>query len=209
VTGLNSVPEVMVSGRSYRTMAADIQSTYELHPTVTDSGNDAGVDGQVTVPPAMPITSVTANSAEPFYLLHVDAPAGADIGQFVLDVHPAGVAAVGNEAAVALLEDAFQNLEQLALLVRETAIGQPGAVLQSEESESLSSAQHDLALLQAADASPHDWLSADYLTFLGRSTRRGQLNAARELLDADNAGDDASALDAFFANEGGRASDNR
>ena len=80
---------------------------------------------------------------------------------------------------------------------------QPGAILTAESNDQANSSR-DLALLQvsATGVGTAEWLSDDYLAYLGQTVRRGLIAPAAGLLDeAALDTDDLAGLDAYFARE--------
>jgi hypothetical protein len=192
VSGINLVRAVNPTGqRQYVTTAADAAGPYILHPLPTDDGSDAGVDGRVTVPwSSAPMMSESL--PQTFYV------ASSSAGTVVAaSSAPASVLTSGHELALGLMEQIFGDLESANLLLRDSELAQPGAVLETDSSGKKSEAQ-ELALTQALDGLAVDWAPEDYLAYLGQKARRGAKASLLDLLQAEEAAD-AEGVAEYFA----------
>jgi len=189
-SGLNLVSQVNPTGNApYHTMASDNQGQFTLHPAVTDAGTDHGVDGQVTVP-----VQQTSGMQSLFALpMAVSATSTATIsnvlqGQFAFK---------GSDVSLGLLEQVFGDFEQL--MVQETAFVQPAPVFSSKLSNQSTTELSELdPALAPTGAGQPDWMSDDFVAYLGRAARRTSIGELGDDLLEES---DLAGLEAFFARE--------
>jgi hypothetical protein len=130
--------------------------------------------------------NVATAGSESLLLSSVSTTAVSAFAQDV-SVAPANSLANGNALPMSLMAQAFSEMEPM--LMQETTLGQPGAVLTTDLAEQTS---QDKAIQQPLTATQQDWVPAELLDQMGQTKRGdGALDA-----DADMAG-----LEEFFARE--------
>jgi hypothetical protein len=212
-TVLNLVPEVNPNGqRMFRTAAADAQGTFVLHPAVTDSGADAGVDGRVFVPEPQVsgLSSTTSNTTSDFWVSQGLAGAAASEPLETISVAVNAVSTSAEAQALSLLEHAFGDVGQMLQLAAVNNLGLPSIVLDAESADPAREMAFDKALVSdSLDSYGTDWLVEAHLGGLGRVSRRGNKRPAGLLdgaaWDEDNA--DAAGIAEYFARESAKGGD--
>jgi hypothetical protein len=204
-SAINLVPEVNPTGqRAFRTEAADSQGTFVLHPVATDGPMDAGVDGRVTVPPSGLDSVVLGDSGRrAFYVSQLVGPAAGE--QAVPSGSEVKASSSGSEAAAVVTEQVFGDFEQLGRSAVGLELGQSAAALDPDTAKVASMSGDQAWLLQTPETPAVDWVSTDYLTYLGQKARRGRplvgLLGEPLLDDAE-----ADAVEQYFAREAAKRS---
>ena len=202
-TALSVVTDVSPTGQHvFHTEVADRQGAFVLHATTTAEGLEPGAPGQLTV---------ADNSADVNGLpaLFTASPTGAVVNQSTFDVQPAAIltniASSASALPLGLVEQVFGDLAETTQLVQENSLGQPGPVVSWETGDRTLMGVRDLALAPSGMAGPRDWVSDDYLTYLGQAAQRGVMASVPALLDGTasgtDEGDELAGLEAFFARE--------
>jgi hypothetical protein len=195
-SGINLVRMVNPTGqRAYVTTAADAAGAFILHPAVTDGNGDEGVDGIVSVPTAGQTLASVDNVPQTFYV----APAVSSGAALEAAPSLASVSSSGHELALGLMERIFGDLEAAGVLLRDSELSQPGAVMDTDLSGK-THADHDLAALTQALDGATDWLPDDYVAYLGQKARRNAKSLLSDLLEGEQAAD-ADGVAEFFARE--------
>src|SRR5208282_4350217 len=179
---LNIVPFVDPTGgmRAYVTQLSDSAEAYVLHQALTSSGLEPGSAGEITIvgqaPALETATYLASDEAQVSRTLEVSSqPSSSGASSGNTGVLPA-----------ALLEQVFGSMEPGMQLA------QPGAILSTEPQEQDSRAQ---ALLQGIGQG--DWLSEDYLSYLGKTARKGvKSSALMDGLEDGTDGEELAGLDA-------------
>ncbi|HYV35383.1 MAG TPA: cohesin domain-containing protein, partial [Gemmataceae bacterium] len=208
MTALNLVPSVNPTGqREYRTEAADALGTFVLHPAVTLSGADAGVDGRVTVPAPMPSSALDTQPLTQAISVAQAAPAPAVALPTTFDVF----SAEGKERWLAptMAEQVFADLERTEHLATVKIFDEYAPHEIAEVGDAAAASAHDLGLALVAEGKPEtDWVPNEYLRHLGRVARRGGKPRSGSLLDDMTSGlegADQAAVEAFFASEAAKS----
>ena len=117
------------------------------------------------------------------------------------------MSATANALSLGLVEQVFGDMAETTQVVQETSFAQPGPLVSFENADRTVTGVRDLALAPTGVAGPRDWMSDDYLSYLGQAAQRGMIDSVPALLDGaatnPDEGDDLAGVEAFFAREAG------
>ncbi len=173
---LTLVNQVNPTGqRLFTTTVSDGNGAFVLHTTMTVLGSEPGEPGQVTVISGQSIVA-SAQAVADSTLTAADKTAS----NVQLSSH-------SQLPAAYYLEQVFGEIDPM--LVPESTIAQPAAILNTESNDPTSVSNTDKALVQPLADAQHDWVPAELLEHFGR--------------DGHNVTDEAdlAGLEAFFAGE--------
>jgi hypothetical protein len=177
--------------RVYATQVSDALGEYVLHQVATASGMEPGAPGLVRIVSQAPVVQNSVMLSGPTDTSTVQ----------VAQQETAAISTIGNAEVLpmAIVEQIIGSLGQAGHVVQDNMLLQPGAILTSESGDQGLS---DPASLGAGQA---DWLTQDYLAYLGQAARRSLLTPATYLLDGSSTDTLCSYVDgveAYFAREG-------
>jgi hypothetical protein len=187
-TALTVVNQVNPTGqRVFQTSVADALGAFILHSTQTAAGEEPGAPGLVLVTATSPAPAIGPVAQEYSAPAAVMAPMAADHS----DAAP--LTTLAPMPAAEVLEQVFGDVEPI--VARDSTFAQPGVNLGGELGDESAVSSGDKAL-QLSGAVQRDWVPAELLEQLDRSSHGGVLDAA----------DDLAGLEAFFAREGSERS---